>query len=104
MEGMSGAWKMSKGSYCQLAGLSMEELCHNPYGPLGLKYSCLSTLGISYTIYQKRTKLASWVELFSIFNLNSEDGMGQVVVFDSSIIFTELFFLMVIRCQVQYFS
>lgn len=77
---------MSKGSYCQLAGLSMEELCHNPCGLLDLKYSYLSTLGISYTIYHKRTKLASWVELFSIFNLNSEDGMLQVVVFDSSII------------------
>lgn len=80
MEEMSGAWKISKGCYCQLAGLSMEELCHDSCGLVDLKNSCLSTLGISYTIYIKGTQLASRLELFSIFNLN-EDGMPQIVIF-----------------------
>lgn len=92
MEEMSGVWKMSEGSHGQLAGLSMEELCHDSCGSVDLKYSCLSTLRISYTMYIKRTKLAFRMELFSIFNLNNEDGMPQIVIFDSSIIFTELFF------------
>ena len=57
-------------------------------------YPCLKTLGISYTIYCKGIKLASKVELLNIFNLNNEDGLSQILIFDFSIIF-ELFSLII---------
>ena len=57
-------------------------------------YPCLKTLGISYTIYCKGTKLASKVELLNIFNLNNEDSLSQILIFDFSIIF-DLFSLII---------
>lgn len=57
-------------------------------------YPCLKTLGISYTIYCKGIKLASKEELLNIFNLNNEDGLSQILIFDFSIIF-ELFSLII---------
>lgn len=69
----------------------MEEPCHDSCGTVDLEYPCLPILGISYASYHKGTKLSSRVELFNIFNLNNEDGLPPIMIFDSSIIF-ELFF------------